>query len=178
MNITTHERHIPLPGLGEPLESRRDKVLGDIEGMPRIALIAHDAKKKELVDILRGFVPALKECCLVSTLGTGVLVAMSLELLVTLVKSGPMGGDQQIGNLVAEGRLDAVIFLRDPLTAQAHEPDISALLRLCDVHNVPLATNSATALVVLSHVLDPICRRNGVKGPARIRQGLVEAEIA
>ena len=64
--------------------------------------------------------------------------------------SGPIGGDQQIGALVASEKIDAVIFLRDPLTAQPHEPDITALLRVCDVHNVPLATNEATAEVLLT----------------------------
>ena len=68
------------------------------------------------------------------------------------MESGPHGGDQQIGALVAKGEVRAVIFLRDPLTAQAHEPDISALLRVCDVHNIPLATNLATAEAVLSYI--------------------------
>jgi methylglyoxal synthase len=70
-------------------------------------------------------------------------------LPVTLLQSGPLGGDQQIGALVANGDVDAVIFLRDPLMAHPHEPDVSALLRVCDVHNVPLATNIASAEAVL-----------------------------
>jgi methylglyoxal synthase len=65
------------------------------------------------------------------------------------MKSGPEGGDQQIGAMVANGEVNAVIFLRDPLTAHPHEPDVSALLRVCDVHNVPLATNLATAEAIV-----------------------------
>ena len=72
-----------------------------------------------------------------------------IGLPVRLMKSGPQGGDQQIGALVAGGEVQAVIFLRDPLTAHPHEPDVSALVRLCDVHNIPLATNLATAEAVV-----------------------------
>ena len=68
------------------------------------------------------------------------------------MKSGPLGGDQQIGSMIAEGKLDMVIFLRDPLTAQPHEPDVSALLRLCDVQNIPLATNVNSARIMLDHI--------------------------
>ncbi len=82
------------------------------------------------------------------------LRAEKADLPVTLVASGPHGGDQQIGALVSRGEVEAVIFLRDPLTAQPHEPDISALLRICDVHNVPLATNVATAEMLLRFLLE------------------------
>ena len=69
------------------------------------------------------------------------------------MKSGPLGGDQQIGALVSDDQIDVVIFLRDPLTAQPHEPDIAALMRVCDVHNVPLATNRASAEFILQQLL-------------------------
>jgi methylglyoxal synthase len=75
--------------------------------------------------------------------------AKGAGLAITLVNSGPMGGDQQIGATVASGVVKAIVFLRDPLTAQPHEPDIAALMRVCDVHNVPLATNLATAEAVM-----------------------------
>ncbi len=116
----------------------------------RLALVAHDGKKEELMETLRAFLPILGRCSLVATHGTGSLCIQRLRLPIRLLKSGPRGGDQQVGAMVAEGKLDAVIFLRDPLTAQPHEPDISALLRVCDVHNVPVATNSATARAVLA----------------------------
>ncbi|MBO5440276.1 MAG: methylglyoxal synthase, partial [Clostridia bacterium] len=68
------------------------------------------------------------------------------------MKSGPLGGDQQIGSMVAEGKLDLIVFLRDPLTSQPHEPDVSALLRLCDVQSIPLATNVKSAEIMLEAV--------------------------
>ena len=73
-------------------------------------------------------------------------------LSINRMKSGPLGGDQQIGAMIALNELDAVIFLRDPLTAQPHEPDVSALLRLCDVQNIPLATNLASSTVMLNAI--------------------------
>jgi methylglyoxal synthase len=83
-----------------------------------------------------------------------MLIQSRTGLNVNLMQSGPMGGDQQIGSLVASGIVKAVIFLRDPLTVQPHEPDVSALLRVCDVHNVPLATNLTTAEAVLHLIFE------------------------
>lgn len=115
-----------------------------------MALIAHDSKKEEIVALVKTHREELARLDLVATRSTGTLIQARTGLSLTLMESGPHGGDQQIGALVAKGDVKAVIFLRDPLTAQAHEPDISALLRICDVHNVPLATNLATAEAVLS----------------------------
>jgi len=115
----------------------------------RIALIAHDQKKKAMIEFVHCHLEDLRGHELYATGTTGRLIQEATGLEVQRVQSGPMGGDQQIGALVASGELDAVIFLRDPLTAQPHEPDITALLRVCDVHNVPLATNEATAELVL-----------------------------
>ena len=75
-------------------------------------------------------------------------------LKIKRMKSGPLGGDQQIGSMVAEGKLDLIVFLRDPLTSQPHEPDVSALLRLCDVQSIPLATNVKSAEIMLEAVKD------------------------
>ena len=117
-----------------------------------LALIAHDSKKDDMVRLVSAWRGQLAQLTLVATAGTGKLIAARTGLPVALMHSGPHGGDQQIGGLVASGQVKAVVFLRDPLMAQPHEPDITALLRVCDVHNVPLATNTATAQAVL-HVL-------------------------
>ena len=117
-----------------------------------LALIAHDSKKEDMVSLLKSHRNELARLDLVATRSTGQLIQSRVGLSVTLMQSGPHGGDQQIGALVANGDVRAVIFLRDPLMAQPHEPDISALLRVCDVHDVPLATNLATAEAVL-HLL-------------------------
>lgn len=89
---------------------------------------------------------------LVATRSTGEMIIAGTGLVVKLLLSGPQGGDQQVGAMVASEKCKAVIFLRDPLTAQPHEPDITALLRVCDVHNVPLATNRVTAEAVISYL--------------------------
>ena len=83
---------------------------------------------------------------------TGTLVMGETGLKIKRMKSGPLGGDQQIGSMVAEGKLDLIVFLRDPLTSQPHEPDVSALLRLCDVQSIPLATNVKSAEIMLEAV--------------------------
>jgi methylglyoxal synthase len=117
-----------------------------------LALIAHDARKEEIASLAAEHAGKLSDLDLVATRSTGDIIRQKTGLPVTCMLSGPMGGDQQIGAMIASGIVKAVIFLRDPLTAQPHEPDIAALLRVCDVHNVPLATNLATAEAVL-HML-------------------------
>lgn len=120
----------------------------------KIALIAHDKKKRAMVDFVRRNLEILEGFELVATGTTGGMIQDATNLDVHRVLSGPLGGDQQIGAMVANGQIGAVIFLRDPLTAQPHEPDITALLRVCDVHNTPLATNEATAELVLRYLND------------------------
>ncbi len=117
-----------------------------------IALIAHDKKKEDMINLCIAYQQILKDHRLCATGTTGKLVAEATGLKIKRFLSGPMGGDQQIGSRVAYNRIDLIIFLRDPLTAQPHEPDVNALLRLCDVHNIPLATNIATAEVMLKAV--------------------------
>ncbi|MCD6453263.1 MAG: methylglyoxal synthase [Dehalococcoidales bacterium] len=117
-----------------------------------LALIAHDSEKEDVILLMKAHRKELTELDLVATRGTGQLVQSRVNLPVTLMQSGSRGGAQQIGALVANSDVRAVIFLRDPLVAQPHEPDISALLRVCDVYDVPLATNLATAEAVL-HLL-------------------------
>lgn len=112
---------------------------------PRIALIAHDRKKDDIVAFAARHRDFLSQCELLATGTTGGRLVDEVGLDVTRMLSGPWGGDLQIGAQLAEGRVTAVIFLRDPMTPQPHEPDINALVRACDVHNVPCATNVATA---------------------------------
>ena len=114
-----------------------------------IALIAHDGRKDEMVRLAREFAPFLTRCHLLATGTTGSRLVAEAGLVVERLLSGPLGGDLQIGARLAEGRVDAVIFLRDPMTPQPHEPDINALVRACDVHDVVCATNPATARHVL-----------------------------
>ena len=115
----------------------------------KIALIAHDKKKHELLDITKKYKEILGEHELYATGTTGTLIMGETKLDIFRYKSGPEGGDQQIGAMLANGELDLIIFLRDPLTAQPHEPDVSALLRLCDVQKIPLATNASSAKIML-----------------------------
>ena len=117
-----------------------------------IALIAHDAKKDLMVALARDFVPFLSRCHVMATGTTGSRLIAEAGIEVERLLSGPLGGDLQIGARLAEGRVDAVIFLRDPMTPQPHEPDINALVRACDVHNTACATNMASAHLVLSQL--------------------------
>lgn len=115
----------------------------------RLALIAHDRKKDDMLALATRHLPLLRQCSLVATGTTGGRLAGELGLVVDRVLSGPLGGDQQIGAQLVAGQIQALVFLRDPMTPQPHEPDINALVRACDVHNVPCATNLATAEVLL-----------------------------
>ncbi|MFJ8458480.1 MULTISPECIES: methylglyoxal synthase [Lysinibacillus] len=115
----------------------------------KIALIAHDRKKDNLVQFAIAYRDILNEHTLFATGTTGQRVIEATGLAVTRFCSGPLGGDQQIGAMIANNDMDMVIFFRDPLTAQPHEPDVSALIRLCDVYQVPLATNMGTAEILL-----------------------------
>lgn len=115
----------------------------------KIALIAHDRKKPEMLELVERHLNALRGRQIVATGTTGSQIREKTGLPVETVLSGPLGGDQQIGSEIAGGRVALVVFLRDPLTPHPHEPDISAIMRVCDVHNVPLATNMASADLML-----------------------------
>jgi len=119
----------------------------------RVALIAHDAKKVDMLAFASKNEDSLKQCDLIATKGTGHLINMKTGLEVREMMSGPEGGDLQIGGLVASEEIDLVIFLRDPLAKQPHDPDISALIKVCDVHNIPLATNLSSAEILLKGVI-------------------------
>jgi len=120
----------------------------------RIALIAHDEKKPEMIDFASAHKTTLAAHDLTATGTTGSRLNDETDLEVAAQASGPLGGDLMIGAEVARGDCDAVIFFRDPMTAQPHEPDVSALLRICDVHGVPLATNTASAIALVEGLLD------------------------
>ncbi|GAA0510814.1 methylglyoxal synthase [Halorubrum aquaticum] len=119
----------------------------------RIALIAHDELKDEMVAFVETHADVLGEHELVTTGTTGKRISDETGLAVNRQASGPLGGDLQIGAMVANGAIDGLVFLRDPLTAQPHEPDISALLRVCDVKDVPVATNLASAELLVQGLL-------------------------
>jgi methylglyoxal synthase len=117
---------------------------------PRIALIAHDRKKAAIVALAREYQALLRQCQLCATGTTGTRIADEVGLDIERLLSGPMGGDLQIGARLSMGQLDMVIFLRDPMTSQPHEPDINALVRACDVHDVACATNESSARMLLA----------------------------
>src|SRR5512137_1365373 len=126
---------------------------GMINPQKRIALIAHDNKKLDLLDWARYNRGTLSRHFLFGTGTTGELLARELDLPVTRFASGPLGGDQQIGASIAEGKLDLLIFFWDPLEPQPHDPDIKALLRLAVLYNIPTASNRATADFIISSPL-------------------------
>ena len=118
----------------------------------RLALIAHDEQKDTLVEFAREYTDTLADHDLLATGTTGKRLNEETDLTVERKSSGPLGGDMQIGAEVANGDCHGIVFLRDPLTAQPHEPDISALLRVCDVHDIPLATNPASAAYLIEGI--------------------------
>ncbi len=111
----------------------------------KIAIIAHDKKKHEIIDFCTRHKDILSKHQLFATGTTGSKVMEATGLIIHCFKSGPLGGDQEIGARVANGDIDLILFFRDPLTAQPHEPDVSALFRLSDVYKIPLASNINTA---------------------------------
>lgn len=121
--------------------------------IPRIVLIAHDAKKKDMVEWAQFNRETLRRCELHATGTTGKLVADWTGLSIGLLRSGPLGGDAQAGAMIAEGAIDLVVFFWDPLTTQPHDVDVKALLRLSVLYNVPIACNRATAdFLISSHL--------------------------
>ena len=125
----------------------------DMQSRKRIALIAHDHRKADLLDWARYNRGTLGEHELFATGTTGGLLMQELDLSITRFRSGPLGGDQQVGAAIAEGRIDCVIFFWDPLEPQPHDVDVKALLRIAVVYNIPIACNRATADFMLSSPL-------------------------
>jgi methylglyoxal synthase len=120
--------------------------------MKTMALIAHDGKKSALIEWAIRHKEFLYDKSLVATGTTGTRLEKEVGLNVRKMKSGPLGGDLQIGGLICEEQIEAVVFLRDPLTPHPHEPDISALMKVCDTYNIPLATNVASADLLIAGI--------------------------
>lgn len=116
--------------------------------MVKIGLIAHDGKKPEMVSFVNAHKDLLLNAKIYATSTTGKLIAKE-GIDVECLLSGPLGGDAQIAALVATKQLDCIVFFRDPMGKHPHEPDVQMLMRLCDVHNVPLATNPKGAFLIL-----------------------------
>ena len=130
-----------------------------------IALIAHDKKKDDMIGFATAYKLILEQHTLFATGTTGLKIMEATGMTVHRFQSGPLSGDQEIGALIANNKMDMVIFLRDPLTAQPHEPDVTALIRLCDVYEVPLATNMGTGEVLIKGLeRGDISWRNLVRG--------------
>lgn len=120
--------------------------------MKTIALIAHDGKKAEMVAFVKDHIEFLRKANLVATGTTGSYI-LQTGLQVELKLSGPKGGDAQIAAMAAEGKIDGIIFFRDALGKHPHEPDIQMLMRICDLYNVPLATNTGTGSLIIEGLL-------------------------
>ena len=139
---------------------------------PRVAVIAHDGKKADLVAFATFNRELLKRCHLIATGTTGRLLVEKVGLAVERVESGPHGGDVQIANRVVEGLVDVVLFIVDPLDKHPHDPDIQTLMRICNVRNVPLATNIATAdMLVGSPLLWTAETEAALAGPSHSSSG-------
>lgn len=121
----------------------------------RIALIAHDGKKQEMIEWCAAHKDILSRHFLCGTGTTARMIADRTGLPVKGYNSGPLGGDQQIGAKIVEGQIDFIIFFSDPLTAQPHDPDVKALLRIAQVYDIPIANNKATAdFMITSSLMD------------------------
>ncbi|MFN3020497.1 methylglyoxal synthase [Chryseobacterium sp. TY3] len=131
------------------------KELQHLPSKKTIALVAHDHKKDELLDWVKRHKSILIKHHLIATGTTGKLISESLDVDVTRVMSGPLGGDQQLGAMIAEHKINMVIFFWDPMESQPHDSDVKAFLRLCVVWNIPTASNSASAdFLITSKYMD------------------------
>ena len=135
-----------------------------IDSLPvkkQIALIAHDARKNDILEWVKFNIPTLQQHDLCATGTTGKMIAENTGLSITRLRSGPLGGDQQIGAKIADGEIDLLVFFWDPLEPQPHDPDVKALLRIAVLYNIPTACNRATAdFLISSPLLNSTYERN------------------
>ena len=143
-----------------------------------IAIVAHDNKKEDLLAWAKYNREALSGHKLVATGTTGIMLEAELELPVTRMQSGPLGGDQQIGAKISEGEIDVLIFFWDPLEPHPHDPDVKALLRIAVVWNIPIACNRASADFLISSSLMPNKHQRLVPDYDGYRHRLVRSDVA
>lgn len=142
-----------------------------IDKQKNIALIAHDGKKKELLDWCDWNKTLLQQHFLCGTGTTATMITDRTGLPVRAYNSGPLGGDQQIGAKIVEGAIDFVIFFSDPLSAQPHDPDVKALLRIATVYDIPIATNKASAdFMITSPLMDEVYRHDVMNFQRSVQQ--------
>jgi len=142
-----------------------------------IAIVAHDNKKQDLLAWAKFNRDALSSHMLVATGTTGLLLQAELDLPVSRVQSGPLGGDQQIGAKISEGDIDVLIFFWDPLEPHPHDPDVKALLRIAVVWNIPIACNRASADFLISSSLMPMEYKRLVRDYAGDRDRLIRCDV-
>ena len=133
--------------------TRTDRLNPKDERHPRVVLIAHDARKHEMAEWSAFNRGTLAKCVIYATATTGRSVAEKLDLPITMLLSGPLGGDAQVGAMIAERRIDVIIFFWDPLSPQPHDVDVKALLRLAVLYDVPIACNRRSADMLISSPL-------------------------
>jgi methylglyoxal synthase len=140
------------------------------DAIPRVALIAHDARKNDMTEWAEFNRGTLSRCELVATGTTGTRIAQATGLAIQLLLSGPLGGDAQVGALLVEQQLDLIVFFWDPLTTQPHDVDVKALLRLAVLYNVPIACNRATAdFLISSPLFSDVAHLHGRRAAAASR---------
>lgn len=153
----------------------RKAPLGNVKN---IVLIAHDSRKQDLLEWVKYNRPVLCEHRLFATGTTGGLVQAATDLPVTRFKSGPLGGDQQVGAKIAEGGLDVMVFFWDPLQQQPHDPDVKALLRIAVLYNIPIACNRATADFIVASPLFHGTYDRQVEDHAAVREAWLKSRLA
>ncbi|MBP3886793.1 MAG: methylglyoxal synthase [Cellulosilyticum sp.] len=149
----------------------KDYTIVEMQKQKSIALIAHDNRKKDLINWVQTNREILSKHFLCGTGTTAKLIAAETELPVTAFNSGPLGGDQQIGCRIVEGKIDFMIFFWDPLASQPHDPDVKALLRIAALYDIPVATNQSTAdFLITSPIMNETYNRKIIDYAKRIQR--------